>query len=45
MALARLREQYPEVCERELALRLASLWIPRDLMIRAFGWDPDERGR
>jgi len=45
MALTRLREQYPEATERELVLRLASLWIPRDLMIRAFGWDPDRQGR
>lgn len=45
MALARLRQQYPDATERELALRLASLTLTRDLMIRAFGWDPEEHGR
>lgn len=45
MALARLRVQYPDATDRELSLRLASLWLPRELMIRAFGWDPVQRGR
>jgi hypothetical protein len=41
MALVRLREQYPSAGPRELALRLASLWLDRELMLRAFAWDPD----
>jgi hypothetical protein len=41
MALVRLRERYPDAPSRELDLRLASLWLDRDLMIRAFGWNPD----
>lgn len=30
--------------ERELRLRLAALWLDRDTMIRAFGWDPETEG-
>ena len=39
--LARLdvRRRHPEADEHEQALRVASRWIDRDLMIRAFGWD------
>jgi hypothetical protein len=41
MALVRLRERYPDASPRELALRLASLWLDRDLMDKAFGWRPE----
>lgn len=34
----------PEISEREILLRLASLWLPADLMKRAFGWDPQKEG-
>jgi hypothetical protein len=45
MAAARIRAQYgPGLSERELRLRLASLWIDRDTMMRAFGWDPAAEG-
>jgi hypothetical protein len=45
MAAARIRAQYgPDLPERELRLRLASLWIDRDTMMRAFGWDPRVKG-
>ncbi|MFC2172857.1 hypothetical protein ACFLU6_09530 [Acidobacteriota bacterium] len=29
---------------RELRLRLASLWLDRDTMIRVFNWDPEIHG-
>lgn len=45
MAEVRLRAWYPEDGPRERTLRLAALRLPRELMIQAFGWDPDERGR
>lgn len=45
MAASRLTRQYGPLTERELRLRLASLWLSRDTMVRVFGWDPDERGR
>lgn len=38
VALARLRVQHPGADERELALRLAALWLPPRLMRAAFGW-------
>ncbi len=45
MAAARIRAQYgPDLPERELRLRLAALWIDRDTMMRAFGWDPRAEG-
>ncbi len=42
---ADLRRRYPEATAREIDLRLASRSIDRELMIRAFGWDPAVRGR
>jgi hypothetical protein len=44
-AAARIREQFAPHGEQELRLRLASLWLERDTMIRAFGWDPELHGR
>jgi len=40
-----LRQQYPEATPREIELRLASRNLDRETMIKAFGWDPDIRGR
>jgi hypothetical protein len=36
-----VRVRYPEASEREIFLRSAALRLPRDLMIRAYGWDPE----
>jgi len=45
MAALRIQAQYgPDLSERELRLRLAALWLDRDLMIEAFGWDPEVEG-
>lgn len=45
MALARIRATYgPDLSKREERLRLAALWIDRETMIRAFGWDPEVHG-
>jgi hypothetical protein len=41
MAESGVRARYPEASEREIFLRCAALRIPRDLMIRAYGWDPE----
>ncbi|MCC2668246.1 MAG: hypothetical protein K0Q72_717 [Armatimonadetes bacterium] len=41
---ADIRRRHPDADERELQLRLASRWIPRELMLKAFGWDPDVEG-
>ena len=45
LALARIRARYgPNLSEREERLRLAALWLDRETMIRAFGWDPEAEG-
>lgn len=36
-----VRARFPEASEREIFLRSAALRLPRDLMIRAYGWDPE----
>ena len=40
MAEEDVRRQYPEAGEREVFLRAASRRLGRDLMIKAYGWDP-----
>jgi hypothetical protein len=44
LALARIRQQYGAISEREQRLRLAALWLDRDTMRRVFHWDPQEKG-
>ena len=39
-----IRQRYPDATEREVELRLAALKYGRDLMVRVFAWDPEERG-
>ncbi len=45
LAAARIRREHPGIEERELRLRLASLWLDAATMKRAFGWDPDAADR
>jgi hypothetical protein len=42
MQKAGIRAQYPQASEREVFLRMASRHLDRDLMIRAYQWDPAE---
>jgi hypothetical protein len=44
LALARIRQQYGAISEREQRLRLAALWLDRGTMQRVFQWDPHEKG-
>jgi len=44
LAETRIREQHEGISDRELLLRMGSLWIDRDTMVKAFGWDPDKEG-
>jgi len=44
IAIAGIRRRHPGVDEAEARLRLAALKYPRELMIAAFGWDPERRG-
>lgn len=45
-ALARsdVKRRHPHAGEREIDLRVASRWLDRDLMVKAFGWDPEKEG-
>jgi hypothetical protein len=45
LALAGIRRQYPAATEHEQRMRLAARRIDRELMIKAFGWDPELHGR
>src|SRR5271166_2187703 len=38
---AGVRIAYPEADDREVFLRTAARRLSRDLMIRAYGWDPE----
>ena len=42
MQMAGIRTMYPQASEREVFLRMASRHLDRNLMIRAYKWDPDE---
>jgi len=37
--------RHPNATPEERRLRLASLWLPRDAMIRHWNWDPEVHGR
>jgi hypothetical protein len=41
---ARITADYGEMSEREMRLRLASLRLGRETMVKVFGWDPEEKG-
>ena len=44
LALARIKKQYGDISEHEQRLRLASLWLDRNTMVRGFQWDPEIQG-
>jgi hypothetical protein len=44
LALSRIQKQYGNISEREQQLRLASLWLDRETMMRVFAWDPQKEG-
>jgi hypothetical protein len=41
---AGIRARYPEADEREVFLRAVATRLPRELMVRAYGWDPLDHG-
>jgi hypothetical protein len=41
---ARITADYGEMTEREMRLRLAALRLGRETMVKAFDWDPEEKG-
>jgi len=45
MARRRVLKMYGEdVSDREVKLRLASLWLDRETMIEVYDWDPESEG-
>ena len=44
LSLAGIRVRHPDATGDELRLRLAALRLPRELMVRLFGWDPVVEG-
>ena len=44
LARSGVRMRYPGAGEREIRMRVASLWLDRETMIRAFDWDPAREG-
>ena len=44
MAKQGVRMRYPEAVEREAFLRAVATRLPRELMLRAYGWDPLAHG-
>jgi hypothetical protein len=44
LARARIQKEHPDESEREWRLRLASLWLDKELMKEAFDWDPEVMG-
>ena len=44
MAEAGVHKMHPHAPDREVFLRVASRHLPRELMIRAYGWDPEIDG-
>jgi hypothetical protein len=41
---AGVRLAYPKASDREIFLRSAARRLPRELMIRVYGWDPEADG-
>jgi hypothetical protein len=39
---AGMRARHPDASVREVFLRAAALRIPKELMLKAYGWHPDE---
>jgi hypothetical protein len=44
MSASGVRLAFPDAKDREVLLRVAARHLPRDLMIRAYNWDPDTNG-
>ncbi len=38
---AQVRSEHPAASDQEIRLRVGARWLPRDVMIGAYGWDPN----
>lgn len=45
LARSRIQREHPDASPREVALRLASLWLDADTVRRVWGWHPAAEGR
>jgi hypothetical protein len=41
---AEIRARYGDISEEEMRMRLGALRYGREIMVKAFGWDPDVMG-
>lgn len=44
LAMADVRQRYPDATERECFLRVVSRRLSADLMRKVYDWDPDTKG-
>lgn len=44
LAIAGIMSRHGTIPEREIRLRLAALWLDREIMVRVFNWDPLKEG-
>ena len=44
LAAAGIRLRHPGASRHEVRMRLAALWLDRELMVRVFDWDPARQG-
>lgn len=44
LAAAGIRMRHPNASEKEVLMRLAALWLDREIMIRVFDWDSEHEG-
>lgn len=44
LAMSDLRRRHPRASEDELRRRLAARTLPREDVIRVYGWDPEREG-
>ena len=44
MSAAGVRSAFPEANDQEVLVRVAARYLPRELMIRAYQWDPESNG-
>ena len=44
MALAGIKQRYPNADKHELRLRLGALWLDEKIMLKVYGWNIEEKG-
>lgn len=44
LQMADIRSRHPDADEHEVRMRLASRWLPADIMRKVYNWDPDTQG-